>query len=146
MQCNVSPCQKAYYMKLRNCRSFFWGQKKDEKKMIWVAWSKLYNSKMEGGLGMRNLSSFNCALLGKQAWRLIKYPLSLVAKILKQKYYPSCSFMDAKVGPLASYTWRSITSARKLIARGLKCVVGDGREVNIWSDPWVPSLPNARVV
>lgn len=27
------------------CRSFFWGQKNNEKKIAWVSWEKLYGSK-----------------------------------------------------------------------------------------------------
>ena len=36
------------------CRCFFWGQKKEEKKMAWVAWEKVYGSKAEGGLGKKS--------------------------------------------------------------------------------------------
>ena len=130
----------------RMCRCFFWGQKKEEKKLAWIAWHKLYDAKVDGGLGMRNLVAFNNALLAKQAWRLVRYPNSLVAKILKMKYFPKCEFMEAKISPMASYTWRSILSARSLLAKGLRRVVGNGHSVNIWHDPWMPSLPNFRVL
>lgn len=96
---------------------------------------------------MRNLVLFNSALLAKQAWRLVKYPDSLVAKImLKNKYFPKCSFMEAKGSPVSSYTWRSILSARSLLVKGLRKVIGDGRATNIWRDPWIPHLPHFRVL
>lgn len=112
-------------------RNFFGGQKKDEKKLAWVAWSKLYAFKDERGLGMRNLTIFNFALLAKQAWKIVSYPNSLVAKNLKLKYFPNCSFMEARASPIASYTWRSILSGTPLLAKELKRVVGDGRDINI---------------
>ena len=73
----------------RMCRNFFWGQKGEEKKMAWVAWDKLYLSKKEGGLGVRNFDVFNRALLAKQAWRVLTMSESLIARVLKGKYFPS---------------------------------------------------------
>ena len=126
-------------------RGFFWGKKKEERKIAWVAWHKLVEPKTRGGLGMRDLESFNKALLAKQAWRILKFPHSLVAKTLKNKYFPNKSFMETTISPMASFTWRSILSARDLLKRGLKKVVGNGLGVNIWEDPWVPRLPQYRI-
>ena len=44
-------------------------------------------SKMNGGIGFRNLQAFNLAMLAKQGWRLISNPNSLVAQIYKARYY-----------------------------------------------------------
>lgn len=105
---------------------------------------KLYESKKNGGLGMRNLSIFNKAFLSKQAW--IKFPDSLMAKTLKNKYFPHSSFMEVKVSPIASYTWRSILSARDFLQKGFKKVVEEGTTMSIWENPWVPTLPSFRVL
>ena len=128
------------------CRNFFWGQQHNEKKVAWVSWEKICRSKKEGGLGMRNLVVFNKAMLAKQAWRVLKFPHSLMAKVLKNKYFPHTSFMDVRVSPLASYTWKSILSARQLLERGVRKVVGNGAAIVLWSDPWIPTLPNFRVL
>lgn len=78
-------------------RSFFWGKKKDEKKLAWVVWQKMYAPK-KGGSGMRNLPAFIKALLAKQAWRIIKYPHSLMAKTLANKYLPHSTLLYGSKG------------------------------------------------
>lgn len=62
--------------------------------MAWVAWNNMYDSKKEGSLGMRNLPDFNKALLAKQAWRIMKFPNSLMAKTLENKYFSSFIFYE----------------------------------------------------
>jgi hypothetical protein len=68
-------------------------------------------AKVVGGMGFRDLHLFNKALLAKQSWRLWKEPERLVANIMKAKYYPGGSILDAKVGARPSFTWRSIHSS-----------------------------------
>lgn len=55
-----------------------------------------------GGLGFKDLISFNKALLAKQSWRILTNPKSLLAKVLKGKYYPHDSFLQAGQGCKAS--------------------------------------------
>ena len=40
-------------------KKFFWGQRGDKRKIHWVKWSELTKSKLEGGLGFRDLALFN---------------------------------------------------------------------------------------
>lgn len=56
------------------------------------------DSKCRGGLGFRDLECFNKALLAKQCWRLIQNLDSLAVRMLKVKYYPNGSIVDAKLG------------------------------------------------
>ncbi|KAH1056048.1 hypothetical protein J1N35_034113 [Gossypium stocksii] len=78
----------------------------------WCEWKNLCTLKENGGLGFCNMCQFNFALLAKQGWRLITYPNSLLARVLKAKYYPDSDFFNAQLGNLPSLTWKSVWAAK----------------------------------
>jgi hypothetical protein len=49
-------------------RDFLWGGIGEESKYHLVSWAKVCSPIFAGGLGIRNLRMFNCALLGKWLW------------------------------------------------------------------------------
>jgi ribonuclease HI/exonuclease III len=126
-------------------QKFWWGHKENDKKISWLSWEKMGISKAKGGMGFRDLVSFNKALLAKQGWRLVQDPNSLPGSILKAKYFPRGSFLDAKVGSRPSYAWRSILAGRELLQEGLFWRVGNGRNVRIWRDKWLPRASTYRI-
>ena len=84
-----------------------------------MSWSKMGISKTRGGMGFRDFTYFNQALLAKQIWRLWKSPDSLVAQIMKAKYYPDCSVLEAPLGKKPSFAWRSIQGTCNVVREGL---------------------------
>ena len=98
----------------------------------------LVQQKMQGGIGFRDLQLFNKALLAKQGWRLIQNPTSLVCRILKSKYFPRTTFLEATVPNNASSLWRSIPEAKDVLNMGLRWRVGTSSKINFWKDPWLP--------
>jgi hypothetical protein len=110
---------------------FWWGYKENDRKIHWMSWEKLGRPKAQDGLGFRDLVCFNLALLAKQGWMIIQNPEGLVATILKAKYYPHGTFLEAKEGTRPSLTWRSILAANDLLKEGLIWRIGDGKSVAI---------------
>lgn len=98
--------------------------------------------KCEGGLGFRDLANFNDALLAKQGWRILQNPQALWVQVLKVRYFPNCSFLEARRRASPSWNWSSLLSGRSLIQQGLCSQIGNGSAVNIWHGSWIPNLPN----
>ncbi|XP_075507390.1 uncharacterized protein LOC142544216 [Primulina tabacum] len=91
-----------------------------------------------GGLGFRQLETFNQALLAKQIWRIISEPDSLVARVLKGRYFRHQDIMEAEMGINPSSIWRALMWSRSLLAKGLCWKVGDGARINTFEDIWLP--------
>ncbi|GAU33808.1 hypothetical protein TSUD_221460 [Trifolium subterraneum] len=95
-------------------------------------------NEIEGGMGFRGVRDFNKALLGKHCWRLLTSEETLMGRIFKSRYHPRGSFLEAKLGHLPSYAWRSIMSVKDVIMQGGKWQIGNGAKVRIWHDNWLP--------
>ncbi|KAL5741976.1 hypothetical protein ACOSP7_028708 [Xanthoceras sorbifolium] len=122
----------------RMIADFWWGWKGGSRKMHWVGWKHLCVPKERGGLGFRDVEAFNRAMLAKQGWRLLTSPTSLAAKVLKARYFPSSSFFDSTVGNHPSFIWRSILWGRDVLKLGTRWRVGNGSNILVYEDPWIP--------
>ena len=85
-------------------RNFWWGQREKESKLAWIAWEKMCTPKVEGGMGFKDLKAFNLTLLAKQGWRISQDIDSLSHQVLKAKYFPDSTFLEAQLGKNPSYT------------------------------------------
>ncbi|EEF45105.1 conserved hypothetical protein [Ricinus communis] len=57
-------------------------------------------------------------MLAKQSWRLLHDDSSLLARVLKARYFPRASLLQATIGYNPSYSWRSIVASKEIIAQG----------------------------
>lgn len=118
---------------------FWWGSKADgSRKIHWLSWDRLARHKHFGGLSFRRIRQFNVAMLGKLGWHLFVNSSSLASQILRARYFPDSSFLEAPLGTNPSYVWRSIRESQDLIRNGLSWRVGNGKDISIWIDNWLP--------
>ncbi|XP_057418236.1 uncharacterized protein LOC130712417 [Lotus japonicus] len=77
-------------------------------------------------------------LVAKNWWEIYSHPESLLAQIFKGVYFPKVSLVKAKKGWRPSYAWSSIWSTKWVFERGGRWKIGDGRQVDVRRDNWLP--------
>ena len=151
-----------YYMsifKMPNCviksiesiqARFLWGGFDLKKKIHLVAWSKLSNSKLCGGLGIRNIKLMNECLLMKWWWRFGMEKSALWRKVLNAKYKIEGRdwIPTVELNRKVSKTWRDIMLICvrqpllfEAFIENAKLRIGDGRSIMFWKDIWLGNIP-----
>jgi hypothetical protein len=126
-------------------RDFHWGDEHDRRRMHWLSWDKLTQPKLCGGMGFRDFRVYNQALLARQAWRLIHFPDSLCARLLKAKYFPAGHLLDTAFIQDVSASWQGVIHGLELLKKGAIWRIGSGSVVKIWRDNWVPCADSLKV-
>lgn len=88
-------------------------------------------------MGFLDLHAFNLTLLGKQAWKLITNPHTLLSWILKARYSLTCNPLQLEPKFGCSFVWRSILAGFLVLKGGLRWWVGNSLSTNAWQDNWL---------
>ena len=104
-----------------------------------MAWDKICKPVEKGGLGFRDLKNFNLALLAKQLWCLLHHPTSLLARVMKGRYYRHTNPLEISSLNSPSYGWKSMLVAKDLLKKGLRDTIGSGYNTWVWFDQWIPT-------
>ncbi|KAK3200780.1 hypothetical protein Dsin_024195 [Dipteronia sinensis] len=97
------------------------------------------------GIIDRDLKTFNRALLVKQCWSILKNPDYFAARILNYKYFRGLNFMDVEANSSSSFIWWSVVWGRGLLEKGMCWRIGDGSNVKIYKDCWIPKPTTFKV-
>lgn len=60
--------------------------------------------------------------------------------MLKAKHYPKGEFLEAKLGGRPSHAWKSLMERLQIIKDKIQWRVGDGENIRLATDLWLPSL------
>ena len=124
-------------------RRFLSGGGSDLNKIAWVNWEIVCLPKERGGLGIKDITSFNLALLGKWKWELFHRQDELWAKVLVSRYGDWRGLAEAPYDKNASLWWRDLKlalhqpSIQNVFRDGIAWKVGRGDKILFWEDNWL---------
>ena len=102
--------------------------------------------KSDGGVGFKDLSLFNDALLAKQAWRLFHNQNYLFYRIFRARFFPNCSIIKASNSLSGLYPWKSILKGMDVLKKGTRWRLGNGASISIWGDFWLPLKDRPKIM
>ncbi|CAN1773598.1 Uncharacterized mitochondrial protein AtMg00310 [Linum perenne] len=72
---------------------------------------------------------------------MVSEPSSLLARVLKGRYFHDSTFFQVVEGSRPSWGWSSISASRDLLIRGLRLQVGSRARIIAFRDNWIPDIP-----
>ncbi|KAL7211807.1 hypothetical protein ACSBR2_014628 [Camellia fascicularis] len=120
---------------------FYGGILKLRKKVHLVNWDNVCKSKAEGGLGLRKARDQNTTLLIKLGWKILSDKDKLWCKVLHSKYLKHHNIYTWPMKKNSSHCWRSICKHRDVLRKGVKWIVGNGKDISFWTDWWCGKQP-----
>jgi hypothetical protein len=127
-------------------RKFWWGFPLNKNhNLTLLAWDNICKPKSLGGLGIRSLDTMNLSLLAKLGWNLtIKKPMLWVKALVGKYLNFGQNFLNVAPKPLDSWLWKGLLNSRSIVEKGACLAISMGSNINVWSDPWIPTLESFK--
>uniref|UniRef100_A0A2N9ETY0 DUF4283 domain-containing protein n=1 Tax=Fagus sylvatica TaxID=28930 RepID=A0A2N9ETY0_FAGSY len=107
-----------------------------------VSWADLCTPRASGGLGFRRAKHTNDAMITKLAWMVASGRDNPCMNALKSKYKVQHGWINSEPPKVASSMWRAIERLKPSVSKGACFIIGDGKSVDYWKNPWIPWLTN----
>ncbi|XP_077227034.1 uncharacterized protein LOC143860333 [Tasmannia lanceolata] len=121
-------------------RDFIWTGS-DHKSFHPISWETLCYPKKEGGMGIRKASDINRAAQWRHIWHILEKSNNPQSIWFRSKYLRGRNFWQIPMPHSLSWGARSIFKNRDEFKVRICYLVGEGRDLNFWTDPWHPDGP-----
>jgi len=111
-------------------KNFIWSGDIGKRKLVTVSWKKLCKPYEEGGLDIRSLIKLNEASNLRMCWNIANSD-AVWARIIRSR-----TIKDGKIikHHIFSSTWSSVKSEHSVILENTIDIIGDGHNINFWTD------------
>ena len=113
-------------------RNFIWSGDVSKRKMVTISWNKICKPYLEGGLGLRSLTTLNEAANLKLCWDL-KNSKEDWAVLLRSKVFRGNKVIAYHI---FSSIWSSVKVEFKITEENCTWIIGNGESINFWLDTW----------
>ncbi|XP_074297053.1 uncharacterized protein LOC141627728 [Silene latifolia] len=96
----------------RMCKNFFWGIEDNRRKMVLKSWTGICSPREEGGFGIKELLSWNKALLSKWIWLLDLPPVGIWSRWTKAYNLKSGTIWDTTTKDQFSESMKGILEVK----------------------------------
>ncbi|XP_048611796.1 uncharacterized protein LOC125586052 [Brassica napus] len=118
------------------CSRFLWNGNITNRAAAKLSWKTVCLPRSEGGLGLRDLHTWNKTLSLKLVWLLHSESESLWAKWTKTHRLKGASLWSMDEKKQCSWIWTSILKLRSMAEQFLRCEIGNGSLAFFWFDYW----------
>ncbi|KAJ9562241.1 hypothetical protein OSB04_007401 [Centaurea solstitialis] len=127
-------------------RAFLWSQGESIQGKCRVAWDIVCRSRDCGGLGIKNLTLWNRALIAKNLWDIISDRPTLWVAWVRRLIGHATNFWIIRTNNSWSWVLRKMMALKDLIRPYVRMVIGDGRNAHAWEDTWLDIGPLASLI
>ncbi|XP_056691351.1 uncharacterized protein [Spinacia oleracea] len=97
------------------CRSFLWSGQAYSSKPSNISWKSSCCEKKEGGLGFRDILTWNTAAIGKYVWAVATKQDSIWIKWVSSVYVKDGEWWEYQPNNSASWYWRKICETKEVL-------------------------------
>ncbi|KAK1281997.1 hypothetical protein QJS10_CPB22g00324 [Acorus calamus] len=115
-------------------RAFLWGGPSLKRSMHHVCWETVCTPKAKGGLGLKIIADWLKAAMGTR-WREVASCMDLLW--VTRRYSSKQSVWTVMPTLAGSWIWPKILSSRDWIKPEVPYVIFAGKNMKVWTDPWI---------
>ncbi|KAJ9536675.1 LOW QUALITY PROTEIN: hypothetical protein OSB04_un000148 [Centaurea solstitialis] len=126
-------------------RSFLWAQGDAVQGKCRIAWSVVCQPRECGGLGFKDLTTWNRALIAKNLWDIIVVRPTLWVSWVRN-LLNHANFWIVRKSNTWSWVLRKMMDLRNFIRPHITVTIGDGRNTHAWEDTWLDCGPLVTLI
>ncbi|GKE08939.1 hypothetical protein Tco_1412490, partial [Tanacetum coccineum] len=130
----------------RLLKGFLWCQGELTKGKAKVSWNSVCKPKEQGGLGLKNLRTWNEVLLMKHMWNVATKKETLCVKWIYMEKLKGKSIWEIECDSNSSFGWKSLLKLRGIVRKHIWWKIGNGKKVNVWHDTWSSVCPLSEFI